>query len=449
MMKEKAFNVSVPGRISGKTDIVVTIHDRSLLGSPNHILRLDLYPTLAQSHPERHIGYWDVPMAGVDRTRMVLRLTGSEVVRKKLLFTERFPPTWRGSLPMAGPAVLTVSVLDLSKQPALTIHAESSQHVLLQDGDLFPLAGATVQVTKQCNLRCRSCKREYFTARSGGHTPREVLEAVIDASESLAAVFIHADGEPLLNPFVPEMLTKLKERMPRYGRVGVLTNGMRLDQDTARDLVDRGLGWLSVSIDGATKETMETIRRGSRFETIVKNVAFAVEYADRNSLEGVDFTIQFTTHPENVHEIPAMVRLAGQLGVRNLTIGHLLDYETGAYQPQPKEVFAPLIEQGKRIGLQEGVTLKVHRIEPLTARQCPYLDEAVISVSGDVSLCHYRKPGQPAEPSFSIGNLKEKSLQEIWDSASVRELRRRLLSADFPAHCEPCCFSRWGSAVRV
>ena len=448
-MKDKAFDVSAPWRIDAGTDIAVNIHDHSLLGSPNHILRLDLYPIQAPSHPERHHGYWDVPMVKVCSKSVILRLEGDELTLKDLSFGEHFPPTWRGDLPLAGPAVLTVSILDLSQQPAQTIHDRSSRHLLLHNADLFPLVRATLQVTKRCNLRCRGCKREFFRGRESGHTPSAVIDSVIEASRHLASVLIHADGEPLLNPDVPDILTRLKNTMPPFGKVGLFTNAMRLNQNTARDLVDRGLNWIAVSMDGATKATMETIRLGSRLEQILENVAFAVEYGKQHAPGGIEFNVQFTIREENVHEIPAMVSLAGQLGIPYLTLGHLIKYETGEFQPVARDILAPLIDEGKEIARQNGVNLMVPPTESLEARQCPFLDEAVVHVSGDVAPCNFRKPGRPGEPNLILGNVREKSLQEIWDSPPFREFRRRLAAADFPATCEPCCFSRWGCAVRA
>jgi radical SAM protein with 4Fe4S-binding SPASM domain len=448
-MKDKAFDVSAPWRLDHRTDITVTVHDSNLLGSPHHILRFDLYPAQIPSHPERHHGYWDVSMKKVRGKTTKVRLVDRPFILKGSLSSKRLSPTWRGTLPMAGPVVLTVSVLDIASQPARTIHDSSSQHVLTYDTDVFSLVKATLQVTRRCNLRCQLCRRQIQRSRDSSHMPQGVIDAVVSASTHLAAVEINADGEPLLNPSVPDILSRLKNSMPGYGKVGLLTNGMLFNQKTACELIDRGLDWLAVSIDGATKATMESIRRGSRFERVVENVAFAVEYGKRSAPRGIDFCIQFTIHDENVSEIPAMVRLAGKLGVPNLNLGHLIKFDTGEFQPVARNVLEPLLEEAKQIGLQYGVVLRAHSPEPLRDRQCPFLDGAHVHVSGDVSPCSFRKPGQPEEPNYSLGNIKEKPLLEIWDSRPATELRRRLAAGDFPSHCEPCCFSRWGCTVRV
>ena len=409
-MKDKVFEVSAPWRLDHRTDITVTVHDSSLLGSPNHILRFDLYPTQIPSHPERHHGYWDISMKKVPGKTTKVRLMDRGFILKRMLLPGRLSPTWRGTLPMAGPAVLTVSVLDIASQPVRTIHDSSSQHVLTYDTDVFPLVKATLQVTRRCNLKCRLCRRQIQRSRDNSHMPQRVIDAVISASPRLAAVEINADGEPLLNPSVPDILTRLKKSMPGYGKVGLLTNGMLLNQKTARELIDRGLDWIAVSIDGATKATMEAIRKGSRFERIVENVAFAVEYGKKNAPRDIDFCIQFTIHEDNVRDIPDMVRLAGKLGVPNLNLGHLISFETGEFQPLAKNVLAPLLEEAKQIGMQHGVVIRAHSLEPLRDRQCPFLDGAHIHVSGDVSPCSFRKPGQPEGPNYSLGNVKREDI---------------------------------------
>ena len=55
-MAEDAFEISIPRRINDDAEVVVTFHDRSLLGSRHHVLRFDVYPVHAPSHPQRHHG---------------------------------------------------------------------------------------------------------------------------------------------------------------------------------------------------------------------------------------------------------------------------------------------------------------------------------------------------------------------------------------------------------
>jgi hypothetical protein len=79
-------------------------------------------------------------------------------------------------------------------------------------------------------------------------------------------------GEPTLHPRFLEALELAKKS--GINRVLLQTNGMLLEE-IAKDLVHIGLDELHVSMDGATKETFESIRRGAD-ATVVANGVHAV-----------------------------------------------------------------------------------------------------------------------------------------------------------------------------
>ena len=261
---------------------------------------------------------------------IVLSWEQENVRMKSPASTVSIPPTWRGALPLSGPCMMTVSILDIASDPARTLFVKSSLH-LLSDADNFPFERMSLYVTRRCNLQCDGCWRESFQTGDIVDTPSEVIDAVVEAAPLFQSVLLHGDGEPLMNPNLPGILTRVKNRLSSTAGVGICTSGMLLDRDKARDLVDRGLNWLEISMDGATKPTMERIRRGSNFETVVENVRHVVEYGKRTRPGDTQFTIHFTYREENVHEIPALMRLACSLGVDNVTVEPLRNYETGEF----------------------------------------------------------------------------------------------------------------------
>jgi MoaA/NifB/PqqE/SkfB family radical SAM enzyme len=93
---------------------------------------------------------------------------------------------------------------------------------------------------------------------------------------------------------------------------GVLTNGLLLNREMAKKLITAGLNWICVSIDGATKEEYERIRRGSSFEKVCENLAGV---AKLRANETPMIMINFVMMSENLHQLEHIVRLAAQLGV--------------------------------------------------------------------------------------------------------------------------------------
>jgi len=54
--------------------------------------------------------------------------------------------------------------------------------------------------------------------------------------------------------------------------VGFNTHGTLLTRERSTRLIDAGVDWIHVSLDGATADTYATIRRGGRLETVLANI---------------------------------------------------------------------------------------------------------------------------------------------------------------------------------
>lgn len=443
-MENDAFRLSGPWMVDNDAEFVLEVRDTGLLGSRRHSICFDLYPVQGASHPERHYGYWDLPMKRIRSARTGLRIRDGKLHVNDVLSPFELQPTWRGKIPLSGVFVLVSSLFERRLMGARKVRSVTSNHLFLDaDADL-PLARATIYVTDRCNMTCHMCWRNLFQSRRDADTSPRVIDAVVEASPLLTTVLVHGDGEPLLNPTVPDIVARLKRVMPSTGRVGTLTNGMLLNEHTARELIDAGINWIQISLDGATKTTAEKIRRGSEFYTILQNVAFAVKYGRKTRHGNLDFTFQFTVRESNIDEMPAMVRLAAELGVHNVSFGHLIDYRTGEFQVPAREVLAPLREECARLARKYGIGLAGQRATPSNGRNCHFIEEAFVHTSGDVAPCSFRQPGRPEKPMHILGNVKDKPLFEIWHGDEWRELRRRLLAHDFPRACTSCEFPAWG-----
>jgi pyrroloquinoline quinone biosynthesis protein E len=99
----------------------------------------------------------------------------------------------------------------------------------------------------------------------------EEFAHLIDENYGLVEIKIQGMGEPTLarDDFY---------RMIRYAReqhiwVRTVTNGSLLHlNDNSRKLLESGINEVQISIDGADKQTLESIRVGSKFERVTENV---------------------------------------------------------------------------------------------------------------------------------------------------------------------------------
>jgi MoaA/NifB/PqqE/SkfB family radical SAM enzyme len=128
-----------------------------------------------------------------------------------------------------------------------------------------------LEITSACNLRCTMCLVRYrppVNKLAGAMRP----DISTDSSRSLPLrrLTLQCLGEPLLSPYLPEMIAAA---VRRDIRVGFNTNATLLNRRRAAELVASGLDWLHVSLDGATPASYEAIREGAHLDTVVANLA--------------------------------------------------------------------------------------------------------------------------------------------------------------------------------
>src|SRR5579871_5408056 len=162
-----------------------------------------------------------------------------------------------------------------------------------------------IELTNYCNLACPMCPHEQME-RAVGYMKPELFRRVIDmASPELEFAYLHHLGESLFHGRIGDFI--------RYGRskgvaMGLSTNATYLDGRKARVLLESGLDFLVISLDGATPDTYARIRVGGDFATTIKNVRafFALKEQVANALTVV---VQMIVTDENRAEVEPFARL--------------------------------------------------------------------------------------------------------------------------------------------
>ena len=316
-----------------------------------------------------------------------------------------------------------------------------------------------VEVTGACNLRCRMCLVRYRPAldrRSAGLS-LEAFKHLVDGLPELSVVTLQGLGEPLLAPHLVEMV---EHTAARGCRVGFNTNATLLTRRRAERLVRAGLGWLHVSVDGATAATYESIRDGARFERVAAHVRDLVDVTRVLGAGRPELSLVFVAMRRNVSELPALVRLTrewgvGRLRVQNLSHSFSDTDPAGSYQEirdfaarealwDDGEDAAPVFAEARRLATELGVDLRLPRLAqaPPPAAGEPGCDwpwrSAYVTHLGTVQPCCMLMGGDRA----ILGDLSEASFPEIWEGTAYREFRAALLTPAPPDVCRGCAMYR-------
>lgn len=169
---------------------------------------------------------------------------------------------------------------------------------------------AKIKITSRCNLRCVMCKYWRTTQEDtlSSDRWREVFAELAD----LGCRKVHfSGGEAFLRP---DFLDLVEDATRRGLRVNMTTNGTLVDRDRARRIVDVGVNSVSISLDGPKTSVHDRIRgREGAFRKSVRTIRRLVAAKD-----GPRVRINFVVMRTNFRKLPAMIRLAGELGVEDL-----------------------------------------------------------------------------------------------------------------------------------
>jgi molybdenum cofactor biosynthesis enzyme MoaA len=187
---------------------------------------------------------------------------------------------------------------------------------------------------RSCNLSCPSCRTDVIMVKGEERdrlydtTERVVLPMLRNAKR----VMINPSGEAFLSRPSRRLLEQLAEPGYENLTVDIITNGTLCDQaewDKFAHLYRR-IGYIRVSIDGASKAVIEKLRRGTKFEPLVENL----NNLARMHKEGlfVNFFVSFTYQRDNLFEMEEFLRFAGSFGVSTIIFERLQN--VGAFTPE-------------------------------------------------------------------------------------------------------------------
>jgi radical SAM protein with 4Fe4S-binding SPASM domain len=265
-----------------------------------------------------------------------------------------------------------------------------------------------VETTAKCNLYCPMCPRETHPQPKSDMTPEVFERLVSEAGETAEHMMLIGLGEPFMDAKIFQRI----EFCHRHSISTLLsTNGTFLDERCSAKVLDSPLEQITLSFDGAKKETFEFYRKGAKFEKVRDNfVRFARMKKERGSK--LQVVVQMVKMDGNAGEVDEFLRFWGAVpGVDQLRIKA---DETNLMRP----------DAGHTGGEWK--------------HPCHYLwrGAAYIKENGDVYPCcqSYMLDGKP------LGTIGREPLVEIWNGPAMQEMRRlhaegRGVEVDICARC--------------
>lgn len=291
-----------------------------------------------------------------------------------------------------------------------------------------------------CNLKCIMCPwREMEHKHSAkGLMPPDVWAAIVPHLDEVQAVDFTGGGEPLLQPHLAEWVGQASKA---GCETGLLTNGTLLTEDKAGQLIEAGIDWICVSVDGASADVFETIRPGACFETVCRHLRYLTS---RRIGKGPRVAINFVMMEQNADQLEAIVELAAELGVDQINFkqcdvirgesgkgfGLFADKHTKRTRRMEKR-----LRRARRLARKKQIETTAFAWVPEELPICAQdpRNSLFIRHDGRVAPCINLALGGPTTflgedvemPSVHYGRLPDTGLEALWETERCRFYRKR------------------------
>lgn len=291
------------------------------------------------------------------------------------------------------------------------------------------------ECTARCNLNCLHCGSDCSKESSSRDMPLEDFLKALDTIEAPPENFIVAltGGEPLLRKDLDRVGREIRKRGVRWGMV---SNGILYDQEKHIQLLNAGMGALTLSLDGL-EDSHNWLRNNPRsFEKVDRAIELA---AGSNRL---NFDVVTCVNQKNLSELPEIYQYLHRKGVKawrlfTITpIGRALEHPELNLIGSEFQALMKFIIKKRELGEMD-VKFSCEGFVgayELKVRDTPFFCRAGINIGsvlidGSISAC------PNIDRSFAQGNIYSDNLNEVWNN-SFQSFRDR--SWTRRGKCENC-----------
>lgn len=300
-----------------------------------------------------------------------------------------------------------------------------------------------------CNLRCIMCEQNSIYRTTKKEPDRvmdfDIIHKVIEsvANCGLREIIPSTMGEPLLYPQFVGILDLIKEFDLK---LNLTTNGTfpKFDVSTWGELILPIASDVKISINGAKKETAESIMTNLNFDKQLSNIVNFIRIRDEIREKGINFptvTFQVTYIEKNFDELGDLLKLAIKLNIDRFKGHHLWltwpELEDGSLRRNADSVLKwnNLVKKLQKIAqkyrLRNGKKIILDNLYEISGRNlegpspekwiCPFLGrEAWIAWDGIFNVCC--APDDLRKSLGYFGNVNDSDFMELWNHINYNKL---------------------------
>jgi len=306
-----------------------------------------------------------------------------------------------------------------------------------------------LDISTRCNLDCITCSLHKYQ-RQKSMMSMETFACIEPVIKKFKTVLLGCNGEPFLHKDLFVMARRVRKRLPAGGII-VVTNGTLFTARNIKQLVSGAISEVIISVDGSRSGTFEKIRKGARFKHVISNIkkinACKEKYKSRSPI----LAIRFTANTLNINELPELIKMAAKWKIAKVSVYNLEPYFSGLknktlYCKKSKlKTYMNIFFEAALLAKKSNIILILPPLIPRKTVNC-VLSTVHISPDGDLCLCpgtSYERPFYYSDKKMMhkqvvLGNVRNESIETIWNKKRFKKLRRDLCYGKFPSSCKSC-----------
>jgi len=277
----------------------------------------------------------------------------------------------------------------------------------------FPLA-VSLELINRCNLNCIMCFKPHHKKPKAELSLKTIEKILAECKENkLPSMILGLGSETLIYKDVLQVLDMVRQANIQDVFFG--TNGVLLNDEIIKLIIKNKISRVEISIDAATAEIYNKVRRVPVFNQVEANVKKLVEYKKKLSSPLPIIRLCFVVMDINKHESEQFIE-KWQNQVDYIDFQRFIDH---SYVDKLKK-----LDTAEEKGIKDAF--------------CSYPFYSLnIWANGDVSPCctYYGK-------DLVLGNIHQQSLKELWQSQQIKTIRKQIVDKRFNLICKNCLYFR-------
>ena len=264
--------------------------------------------------------------------------------------------------------------LNIPEIPVLSFHDENAPYY-------------TVDILSSCNLKCASCPHsiEETDVPKGSMslgTFKSVFDKIIEESPSISHISLYSWGEPLLHPYLSEIIDYVHEKNVAVALSSNLSIKFRSRLDK---IIQANPDYLKVSLSGFFPEAYNNTHQGGDIDLVKLNLILIRKLIDKykaNTLVDINYHLYRDNSGDNIDEMEKFAKELGFVVSKTYALVMPLERVISHLEGKP-DLQTKKLEDNLLVTIDEGI--KASSEIQLPKNTCPFRENQ-ININADLSV---------------------------------------------------------------